>query len=195
MYAAAMYLTLTRQQEASSQTVELEDVDAEVIEATLFFMYNGDYSDTFGISPMVFHAKVYSIGHRYIAPTLQLLAKDKFRKVAESSWALDDFLGSIAVVYNTTPDSERSLRDIIVQTSRKSINTLAKDTKFKNMLNDKAAPGFAADIVLSLPEVSTTYSCPACLKTVTVKGPPQILDQRSCFHCNSRAYNWKDCIV
>lgn len=52
---------------------------------------------------MIFNARVYGIADKYDVPALKSQAKEKFEKVVETCWDMDDFPHAIAEVYSSTP--------------------------------------------------------------------------------------------
>lgn len=159
----------------------------------IHFMYHFDYSNTQGISTMVFNAQVYSLADRYMIPTLKHLAKDKFETAIKTGWAMDDFLLAVDVVYSSSPESDRGLRDLVVGISGGNLKELLKNAGFQNLLSEK--PKFAADIIIS--GVSSkfgsensvhTYQCPNCAKNIKVEW--QEGSYFYCVHCSVRRSDW-----
>ncbi|RYP48289.1 hypothetical protein DL768_005799 [Monosporascus sp. mg162] len=134
--------------ESDSGKIDLEEVDVNVVEAMLHFMYHFDYNNIHGASTMIFNAQVYSLADKYIIPTLKAQAKEKFKTAISTGWAMDDFPLAIAEVYNSTPESDRDLRDLTVEIARTNINPLRENELFRDALRD--IPAFAAEMVISI---------------------------------------------
>ncbi|KAI8633609.1 BTB/POZ protein [Xylariaceae sp. FL1651] len=140
--------------------INLEDVDVSVVEAMLYFMYHFEYSNVYGASTMVFNAQVYSIADRYIVPALKKYAKEKFSSAIRCGWSMDDFPLAIAEAYSSTPEEDRGLRDLVVETCNKNLNQLSKNQAFREAL--QATVGFAADLVLFKTDSVDRWGCPSC---------------------------------
>lgn len=68
---------------------------------------------------LVFHANMYAIADKYDIAALKNLAKDKYSSELVS--VAGDFIAfftSIPCVYSTTNDSDRTLRNVVVQHAR-----------------------------------------------------------------------------
>ncbi|KAH6870900.1 BTB/POZ protein [Thelonectria olida] len=142
------------------KAAKLDEVDANVVEATLCFMYSFDYSNIHGASTMIFNAQVYSVAEKYIIPALKKHAEEKFESAINSSWMMDDFPLAIAEVYNSTPEEDRGLRDLVVQTCYSNIDQLLKKDSFCKVLREIS--GFAADLVFFRCGPQEAYQCPSC---------------------------------
>jgi hypothetical protein len=138
----------------------LEDVNVSVVEAMLYFMYHFDYNNVHGASTMVFHAEVYSIADRYMVPALKRYAKDKFNSAISCGWSMDDFPLAIAEAYSSTPEEDRGLRDLVVETCHQNLKQLSKNQPFRETL--QATVGLAADLVLFKTDAAKSWRCPSC---------------------------------
>ncbi|KAK4544715.1 hypothetical protein LTR36_003964 [Oleoguttula mirabilis] len=65
---------------------------------------------------LTLHAKMYAAGDRYGVAGLKALALDKFKIQLTQHWDSQEFAESIHVVYNTTPSSDKDLRESIADT-------------------------------------------------------------------------------
>ncbi|RYP39208.1 hypothetical protein DL767_002316 [Monosporascus sp. MG133] len=152
--------------ESDSGQIDLEEVDVNVVEAMLHFMYHFDYNNTHGASTMIFNAQVYSVADKYIIPALKAEAREKFGTAISTGWAMDDFPSAIAEVYNSTPESDRGLRDLTVEIARTNINPLRENELFRDVLRE--IPSFAAEMVISISDThkkdQKIYRCPNCGK-------------------------------
>src|SRR4051794_17257066 len=63
---------------------------------------------------LVIHAKVYTLAEKFLIPGLKALAIRKYKAAASASLGIDDFLQSVQEVYTSTVESDRGLRDIVV---------------------------------------------------------------------------------
>ncbi|KAK3658032.1 hypothetical protein LTR56_000760 [Elasticomyces elasticus] len=73
---------------------------------------------------MVVHARVFAVATKYGIPALQTLACSKFTAAVAVNWDHPLFAEAAHIVYNTTVDSVRQLRDIVCETIRDHKNLL-----------------------------------------------------------------------
>ncbi|KAK8184853.1 uncharacterized protein BKA78DRAFT_322883 [Phyllosticta capitalensis] len=103
-----------------------------------------DECDAFLQPPnLVVHAKVYAIAEKYGITGLKDLARHKFSIQAEHHWATLEFADSIPEVYETTVDSDRGLRDIVIQSFREHPQ-LARSKDMELVVRD--TPGLAWEL-------------------------------------------------
>ncbi|KAF2264147.1 hypothetical protein CC78DRAFT_247632 [Lojkania enalia] len=67
---------------------------------------------------LVTHAKVYAIAERYGIPGLKSLARKKFAQQLELHFGSSEFPEACQEAYETTVDTDRGLRDVIIQSFR-----------------------------------------------------------------------------
>ncbi|KAF1994640.1 hypothetical protein P154DRAFT_367263 [Amniculicola lignicola CBS 123094] len=67
---------------------------------------------------LVTHAKVYAIAEKYGIPGLKSLARKKFAHQIEMHFASPELPEACQEAYETTVDSDRGLRDVVIQTFR-----------------------------------------------------------------------------
>ncbi|KAK7726653.1 hypothetical protein SLS57_003213 [Botryosphaeria dothidea] len=116
--------------EARTGIIRLVEDEAPVVQAMLRFIYNGDYRDArqrdacgrgrnLGIA--IFHAKVYALAAKYDVQPLKELARKKFLPYLGKDRPLDIATYKYCVhrlvegVYNSTPESDRGLRDAVME--------------------------------------------------------------------------------
>jgi speckle-type POZ protein len=165
----------------------------------LRFMYSFDYNNAYGTSTMVFDAQVYQIADKYGMESLKTHAQEKFRNAITTSWGMDDFPLAISIVYGSTPEQDRGLRDLTVEVSLKNIDKLLGRDDFHALL--KSTADFAADLIPFLAnkpqpqvplQVLKQYHCPNCGETIQgdySKG------QYYCPSCGSRRSDWRHHLV
>jgi speckle-type POZ protein len=143
------------------------------------------------ISAMIFSVKVYSIADKCDVPALKMQAKEKFEKAVKTCWNMDVLPRAVSEIYDSTPETERGLRDPVTEIVCKHIKTLLEKQDFKNVLEETA--GFAADITrLMALEAgsgkSQCYKCPNCGESWETAVSPQSINCRlGCGNCLS---NW-----
>ncbi|KAF1988691.1 hypothetical protein K402DRAFT_402415 [Aulographum hederae CBS 113979] len=113
--------------------IELETEDPTVISILISYCYALDYSDSTpattqkGLLPITTNVLVYSIAHKYEIPPLKRLAASKFAALARNSWDIEDgtlWADIVRIVYATTPDSDRGLRDVVAAISARHARKL-----------------------------------------------------------------------
>lgn len=128
--------------------IEINDFEVSLVEAMLRFMYSFEYSNTCGISAMIYDAQVYQIADKYDIPALKKHAKERFETAVGVGWNMDDFPLAIGIVYDTTPRRDMGLRDIVVKTSVSKISELLDKDGFSKTL--RSVPDFAVDLIPAL---------------------------------------------
>lgn len=63
----------------------------------------------------IMHAKMYALGSKYGIKSLKDVALGKFKEAAMYAWNHGDFVEAIGIVYSTTPDGDKGLRDIVTR--------------------------------------------------------------------------------
>jgi hypothetical protein len=66
-------------------------------------------------SYLVLHTKIYALAEKYDIPSLKQLAKSKFEMAMACFYDSPDFAEAIEEVYCSTIDSDRGLRDIVLE--------------------------------------------------------------------------------
>ena len=72
------------------------------------------------LSPMgdcntIMHTKMYALGSKYQIHSLKAVALAKFTEAVTYAWNDPDFVEATRLVYSTTPDHDKGLRDITSQ--------------------------------------------------------------------------------
>jgi hypothetical protein len=66
-------------------------------------------------TPLSIHADMYALGDKYQVAGLQNVAASKFKACLTHHCNSPDFITALQIVYTSTPDSNRMLRDVVVQ--------------------------------------------------------------------------------
>ncbi|KAK3712285.1 hypothetical protein LTR37_009147 [Vermiconidia calcicola] len=108
-------------QEASENTITLEDDQPCVVDAMLRYLYTFDYhyeNQVKGVkaAPMVFDVFVHIIADKYDIPALMKLAESKYAEHVQNVWQTDAFAESIREVYTGAADRDGQLRKTIIET-------------------------------------------------------------------------------
>ena len=114
---------LIKQQESSTNTIDLTADGISLVSRMIHCFYYGTYPDfneeddghTWRSAHQL-HAAMYALGDKYDVTSLKNRARANFNRPASKVyiWDLQGFIDSIPLVYSSTPDSDRGLRDITV---------------------------------------------------------------------------------
>ncbi|KAK5170565.1 uncharacterized protein LTR77_005153 [Saxophila tyrrhenica] len=121
---------------------------------------------------VVMHAKMYALGSKYGIKSLQDVAKIKFSEAACYAWNDRRFVDAIQVVYTTTPDEDKGLRDITTRTIHEHCAQLVRKPRVAVCMH--SINGLAFDLLVrqTTPEVVRLPPlCSGCLKESTAYCP------------------------
>ena len=91
--------------------------------------------------------RMYALGEKYVVPDLCNFALSRLRKEARWSWSMPCFGDAIKFAYQTTPSSDRRLRDILVEASSENVKTLLQENEwFRELMRE--VPDFGIDLVI-----------------------------------------------
>lgn len=102
-------------------------------------------------APAVLHAKMYALADKYgLDKGLKALCKTKFQAEAEAGWKNETFVDACILVFTSTPESDRGLRDVVVEVVVINAEELMQSKKFSTELKEMGtlATESLADIVL-----------------------------------------------
>lgn len=101
---------------ADPESDDIEDArdDPEAVKLMVEYFYHYDYFPD--VQTLNLHAKVFALAVKYQVDGLQGLAKDKFADIATTTDIITygELVEATNVVYRSTPDYVRTLRDIVV---------------------------------------------------------------------------------
>ncbi|PHH81709.1 hypothetical protein CDD83_3502 [Cordyceps sp. RAO-2017] len=165
--------TLSPQQEGRSGVVDLADDEPQAVRLMMCYFYQADYprvraarepsrlrslwhfvhgslvDDTGGDddSNLAVHAQVYALAEKYAVDGLKRLARYKFQLEAAGHWRSRDFARAAEMVFTSTVDADRGLRDIVV-------DAFDDHRSLLHLGPSKAAlrrvPGLAYDVLMGL---------------------------------------------
>ena len=136
-------------QEGQSQLTELHEDSPDAIRCMISFMYGGDCLRQKD-AEILFLVTIYALGDKYDIPLRRVLAGIKF---AEELQKFDlsmtsELLEAIKMVYSTTLNSERVLRDAIMQIIRKFKVAFRNDKAFMEVFHSRLGNRkFAEDVL------------------------------------------------
>ena len=104
----------------------------------------------FGSGNTVMHAKLYALGAKYSIESLKRTALEKFTKAANCAWDHSDFIRAVEIVFTSTADEDKGLRDIVVQTVLDHATELSKKKDMERCIC--AIDGLAYDLWKAKPK-------------------------------------------
>ncbi|OJD32335.1 btb poz domain protein [Diplodia corticola] len=135
--------------ESTRGVIELNNDDPSAVKAMLEFLYTFDYTDPNGADYskiLLFDAEMYALGEIYAISSLKKLAKKRFQDMFERPLDGHIIAPAIRAIYDTTPETDRGLRDVVVASCKPRIRSLLKDDDFNEMM-DNVGP-FGKDLLL-----------------------------------------------
>jgi len=134
---------------------------------------------------LLFHANVYAMGEKHGANSVKDAAREKFREAVQSQWSEAVFPDAVKLVYETTPQNDRGLRNVVTKLAAGHARELlaVDNDRFRTMMGQVADFGRDLSMELaSLPQVGkdyTAYECPMCECVFMLKDQSNI----GKFHC------------
>lgn len=96
-------------------------------------------------APSLLNARMYAIGEKYGIPGLKGLALKKFERAIENNWENNTFCSVIILIYNSTHQGDRGLRDAVTKVACQNAGILKTKSEFQAVL-DTLTP-FTADLL------------------------------------------------
>lgn len=140
---------VTANQESETHFVELVDDDPEAVDAMIDFFYSLRLAD--GLDEIVV-VKLYGLSDKYGCRDLRGPAMERFKAVIESAWRDDTkAVNAMRYLYESTPDSDRGLRDICCKQLQWWTWMCQDGPKAKINMKKllEAVPAYAIDVVES----------------------------------------------
>ncbi|KAI4276061.1 MAG: hypothetical protein LQ337_002763 [Flavoplaca oasis] len=94
------------------------------------------------VSALTKNVLVYQVAHKYDIPLLKSLAQTKFQLRAADEWAPEDIISILPKVYASTSESDRALRQIMLDVCLRSTEHLMCHKGFRTMLKAHASMCF-----------------------------------------------------
>ena len=149
----------------------------------LSFLYRGHYDTPPNLSLHEIanlHAKVYALGHKYDLPTLSGWALHQFQQLAKDTATenLQACFAAAVVIYGETYESERDMRDFLVELALKHVDVIKiDDPPGSSVLH--VCPQFAADLFKEQAS-SARWRCDDCAMSWTLHGERRYTAESSC---------------
>jgi hypothetical protein len=80
--------------------------------------------------------RVYAIADKYDIPPLKEMAKKRFETSAEKNWTHRDFSGIVKEIFESTPTSDRGLRDIATRIVASHADVLVQRDEFRWLIGE-----------------------------------------------------------
>ena len=118
------------QESQPGNPIELHEDPPAMVKLMLRYMYTLGYDPddadavSAGFAPLVVHVHMYILGDLYDIPPLRALAASKMSESIESAWNHASFMEAIELVYDRTPDTDPTLRDIMLGAAVKHASEL-----------------------------------------------------------------------
>lgn len=111
-------------------------------------------SDRGNDQPALFSSvRVYAIADKYDIPNLKELARQRFCDWAEEKWACEDFPAIAREIFETTPNKDRGLRDVVVRLVALHADSFTKNDKSRQLIEEIGELGLSV-----LCQLLKTYS-------------------------------------
>ena len=121
--------------ESLTAMLPLEHDDPVAVECMVKFLYSGDYDagTTKIYACLMTHVAVYALADKYDIEGLKRLAEVKVDEVADGNMC-DGFPAIVAAVFDTTPSSDRGLRDVVSRICADHIDAILADKTWNETL-------------------------------------------------------------
>lgn len=130
--------------ESSTANLLLEHDDPAAVECMIKFLYTGDYDDntTDVNSSLMFHVRVYALAEKYDIEGLKRLTEFGVEEIADGQMC-QNFPAIVAAVFESTPSSDRGLRDVVSRICANHIDAILIDKTWKETLASNGEIGLA----------------------------------------------------
>ena len=87
------------------------------------------------------NVRVYAIAEKYEILPLKELARERFGTCAENNWSCEEFPAIVREVVESTPSTDRGLRDIVSQLVAEHVQKFLDNEDFLHLLEDSGELG------------------------------------------------------
>ncbi|EMC94017.1 hypothetical protein BAUCODRAFT_158650 [Baudoinia panamericana UAMH 10762] len=108
----------------------------------------------------VMHAKMYALGSKYGIHSLQDAALGKFMKAATYAWNSEAFVVALRLVYTTTPENDKGLRNVATQTLLRHEDVLLRKGSMEKCM--RSIDGLAYDLLKAKQTMKPDTNGPCC---------------------------------
>ena len=97
---------------------------------------------------LIVDAQLYTLADKYGISTLKHQIQQSFKALLENHWRSDKFAEAARIIYTTTPDVDRGLRDLIKRTTWSYQNFFAASQEVQACVLEN--PGYSKDLVSAM---------------------------------------------
>ena len=119
-----------------------------MVEQILIFIYTGQNPHQAGSVPtaqeMINMANLYALAEKYGCASVKASLKSSFAVTARVQWNTVEFATAAKIVYDSTPESDRGLRDVIKSVAWAYHRGMTKKPDLLKLVNENIA--FACDL-------------------------------------------------
>ncbi|KAG0646411.1 Kelch repeat and BTB domain-containing 5, partial [Hyphodiscus hymeniophilus] len=137
--------------EGINGVITLNDDDLDVFECLVSFFYKETYDDSHNVTTtlavpssmndsfvgtsqaLLLNAKVYVMAEKFDIPELKKLATVKYEAAVPIDWNSEAMAASINVVYEETPQSDRSLKEVMIKAAGEHARYLLERSEFLSL--------------------------------------------------------------
>lgn len=119
---------------------------------------------------------VYGIGEKYDIPGLKLLAKEYFSACAALHWPPDNLPEIIKLVYESTPENDRGLREVVTNLCLPHLDELMKSDSFRATTIELSS--FCYDILRESSACSDQTIINLTIRLSNVESEKQVTERR-----------------
>ncbi|KAL8806374.1 MAG: hypothetical protein Q9182_001404 [Xanthomendoza sp. 2 TL-2023] len=94
------------------------------------------------VSALLNNVLVYALADKYNIQNLKELSKAKFEIRSSEEWQVQDILAVLPLVYETTPTTDRGLRDVMLNVCSSQMDRLVSNEKFREIVHNGAELAF-----------------------------------------------------
>jgi hypothetical protein len=121
---------------------------------------SSDNDTPVGGQDLCLHAKVYALGEKYSIPALKEASLQKFEECAQTSWKSSSFRDAVKIVFTSTPDHDKGLRDVVFRTLFLHRAELAGDVQMETVIRE--IDGLAYGLWKMISALPGGPTCNAC---------------------------------
>jgi hypothetical protein len=125
-----------------------------------------DADQTERTSPLSIHASVYALADKYECPLLKEACQNAYIRTLNWKFSISDFISSIHVIYETTPETDRGLRKWAVFVAQGYKAMLVPHQSFRALFMTR--PTFSWDLTTGYME-DQKYWCENCEANALLK--------------------------
>ena len=177
-------------QEGNLHAIKLHEDNPEMVHQMLFSFYDHDYEDdTSGKNPLDFNVGMYAIADKYDVSLLKDLAEMKFSAalLKYNSTMIQHLVKAIKVIYTTTLNSDRRLRQCLFPVLKTEGQSLRKDKQIEELLRSGFADG---DFTMDMIDAQLGSGWTHCRDCGKVLSPPERSTIGRCSQCIKRLQGW-----